>query len=350
MKKLFISFCVLFGTHMAMAEVIDAVSFNPSRLGRYEHLKVTEKLDSPGGVLTQAVTLQSGGTVTLNNAGNYKVTQATVHAADLSNTALNAQLMEVRGGKAVFGAGSISELESIAQTIRLKADSFSAYGTLSVSGVSQSDYDGNTIKGLSLGGNDIPHPGNCTSMKWVKRTDTSGAEHQVLAMLNCSNPDDGNEDPTCYGDTWYDSYSGMCVCDDEEAVWYNGACCSEYDKDNRTCWSEPYMDENCTSVDLGYEFMYDFVSKMSYGADEGESCDITDFGKYEQGCSACNASTEGRTCYEAGPGDEPNMCYLYKATCIHDYDEECVWDWWQDPYFVEGGANYYDPEEYPNGY
>ena len=54
------------------AETIDSVSFNPARLGRYETLKVSDQLTTKGGIEANAVTVQSGGTVSVNNAGNYK--------------------------------------------------------------------------------------------------------------------------------------------------------------------------------------------------------------------------------------------------------------------------------------
>ena len=56
------------------AEVIDSVSFNPARLGRYETLKVSDQLTTKGGIEANAVTVQvkPGRTVSVNNTGNYK--------------------------------------------------------------------------------------------------------------------------------------------------------------------------------------------------------------------------------------------------------------------------------------
>ena len=82
----------------AGAEVIDSVSFNPARLGRYETLKVSDQLTTKGGIEANAVTVQSGGTVSVNNTGNYKfpVTEV-LGSVDMKSTDFEAGTLNSRG-------------------------------------------------------------------------------------------------------------------------------------------------------------------------------------------------------------------------------------------------------------
>ena len=89
-------FCLsLFLSVPSFAEIISSVSFNPSRMGEYTYLKITDKANLKGGLNATTMNINSGGTVTMttdNSARIYDVptvTGASGSAINMPNTAFH---------------------------------------------------------------------------------------------------------------------------------------------------------------------------------------------------------------------------------------------------------------------
>ena len=169
----------------AGAEVIDSVSFNPARLGRYETLKVSDQLTTKGGIEANAVTVQSGGTVSVNNAGNYKfpVTEV-LGSVDMKSTDFEAVTLNSRG-TASFENKSRSA-ESMITTLNTSTADVRA-NILDLTNVTVPDEDENSLR---LGENNIPRPAsvgldNCSNLTWVERTTDDNYKYKVLAFGSC---------------------------------------------------------------------------------------------------------------------------------------------------------------------
>ncbi|WP_177748901.1 hypothetical protein, partial [Candidatus Avelusimicrobium fimicolum] len=67
-KRLVVLFLItLFAAVNAPAEIISAVSYNPSRMGDYVYLKVADKANLKGGIEANTMTVRSGGTVSASS-------------------------------------------------------------------------------------------------------------------------------------------------------------------------------------------------------------------------------------------------------------------------------------------
>ena len=220
-KRLVVLFLItLFAAVNAPAEIISAVSYNPSRMGDYVYLKVADKANLKGGIEANTMTVRSGGTVSASSPNlNYNV-PAVVGASgstlDMPNTAIhgsaantydnyqavntgtpNALLnnVYVNGGTTTVKNDSyISTLDAV-NRLKQKAATLRA-NKLSVSGSEDASlYDDATTDGFTLAGNDIPQPtsshvntgaslSNCT-LKWEERTTSDNKKVKLLALANC---------------------------------------------------------------------------------------------------------------------------------------------------------------------
>ena len=171
----------------AGAEVIDSVSFNPARLGRYETLKVSDQLTTKGGIEANAVTVQSGGTVSVNNTGNYKfpVTEV-LGSVDMKSTDFEAGTLNSRG------------------TASFENKSSSAESKISTLNTSTADVRANILDltsvtvptggSFTLGENAIPEPGQeCSNLTWVERTTDDNYKYKVLAFGSCAGGEGGED-------------------------------------------------------------------------------------------------------------------------------------------------------------
>lgn len=200
------------------AETIDSVSFNPARLGRYETLKVSDQLTTKGGIEANAVTVQSGGTVSVNNAGNYKFPATEVKGSvEMTSTDFKADTLNSRG------------------TASFENKSSSAQSKISTLNTSTADVRANILDltsvtvptggSLTLGENAIPEPTqSCSNLRWVERTTDDNYKYKVLAFGACADGDDdckdsygpwitftGSKTDTCNGRT-----SAMYICSGTE--------------------------------------------------------------------------------------------------------------------------------------
>ncbi len=171
----------------ASAEVVESVSFNPSRLGQFERLKISDRLNAPGGVQSSRMTVHSGNRVAVENAGNYQLDYALPSGkVAMPGTQFETTNLKAKGGEGEFGREGNSYVSTVGtlqgDMVRLKANVLKV-NQISVEGSPAASYDGNSIQGLELGLNDIPNPGstgNC-SLQWVERKADDGNKYQVLA-------------------------------------------------------------------------------------------------------------------------------------------------------------------------
>ena len=214
------------------AEVVSAVSYNPSRMGDYVYLKVADKANLKGGIESNTMTVRSGGTVSASSPNlNYDV-PAVVGASgstlDMPNTAIHGSNANTYNGYQSVNSGTprallnnvyvnggqttikndsyISTLNAV-NRLKQKAATLRA-NKLSVSGSEDASlYDGATTDGFTLAGNDIPQPtsshvntgsslSNCT-LKWEDRVTSDNQKVKLLALTNCgggsSSGDSGSE-------------------------------------------------------------------------------------------------------------------------------------------------------------
>ena len=221
-KRLVVMFLItLFAAVNAPAEIISAVSYNPSRMGDYVYLKVADKANLKGGIEANTMTVRSGGTVSASSPNlNYNVPavvgesgstldmpNTTIHGA-AANTYDNYQAVNtgtpnallnnvyVNGGKTTVKSDSyISTLDAV-NRLKQKAATLRA-NKLSVSGSEDASlYDDATTDGFTLSGNDIPQPtgshvntgarlSNCT-LKWEERVTSNNQKVKLLALANCN--------------------------------------------------------------------------------------------------------------------------------------------------------------------
>ncbi len=187
MKHLLTGLLALFVFAPAVrAEVIDAVLFNPSRLGRYENLKVSSELDASGGVNVQTATVQSHSAVNVNSPSGYNLENVSAHKVNLPNTAFQSSSFQAAGGKASFGSGEIQNLKDSAQKMRVKGKTVTVGKDVTVEMLGGEDSSNQEVKGLRLGGNDIPQPvSGCVDLNWYAQKAASGKEYKVLGFRSC---------------------------------------------------------------------------------------------------------------------------------------------------------------------
>ena len=224
MKKLLIAGALFLACPLA-AEMISAVSYNPSRMGDYVYLKVADKANLKGGIEANTMTVRSGGTVSASSPNlNYNVPAVVGEsgsALDMPNTAIhgaaantytNYQAVNtgtptallnnvyVNGGTTTVKSDSyISTLDAV-NRLKQKAATLRA-NKLSVSGSEDASlYDEATTDGFTLSGNDIPQPtsshvntgaglSNCT-LKWEERVTSNNQKVKLLALANCNGSSD----------------------------------------------------------------------------------------------------------------------------------------------------------------
>ena len=280
-KRLVVLFLItLFAAVNAPAEIISAVSYNPSRMGDYVYLKVADKANLKGGIEANTMTVRSGGTVSASSPNlNYNVPAVVGESGstlDMPNTAIhgsaantydnyqavntgapNALLnnVYVNGGTTTVKNDSyIATLDAV-NRLKQKAATLRA-NKLSVSGSENASlYDDATTDGFTLAGNDIPQPtsshvntgaalSNCT-LKWEERVTSNNQKVKLLALANC-NGTSAPETENCSNSTYKAAHKSEC--------------CPSAAKTDTVCYSPVY-----TYVTL-HEGLYD---KESFDDDCG---------------------------------------------------------------------------------
>ena len=225
MKKLLVAGALFLACPLA-AEMISAVSYNPSRMGDYVYLKVADKANLKGGIEANTMTVRSGGTVSASSPNlNYNV-PAVVGASgstlDMPNTAIHGAAANTYANYQAVNTGTptalLNKVYVNGGTTTVKNDSYIATldavnrlkqkaatlraNKLSVSGSENASlYEGATTNGFTLAGNDIPQPtashvntgsalSDCT-LKWEDRITSSNQKVKLLALAGCKGSDSG---------------------------------------------------------------------------------------------------------------------------------------------------------------
>ena len=296
-KRLVVLFLItLFAAVNAPAEIISAVSYNPSRMGDYVYLKVADKANLKGGIEANTMTVRSGGTVSASSPNlNYNVPAVVGESGstlDMPNTAIhgaaantytNYQAVNtgtptallnnvyVNGGTTTVKSDSyISTLDAV-NRLKQKAATLRA-NKLSVSGSEDASlYDDATTDGFTLSGNDIPQPtsshvntgaalSNCT-LKWEERTTSDNKKVKLLALANC-----GSGRPTI-PTIPTDDCSGLIYKSTHKAE-----CC-------------PWVPK--TAAD-GICYKWDWVFVIS--GDQDVDCSNRNYGTYRTSCGTCSGT------------------------------------------------------------
>ena len=292
MKKLLIVGALFLACPLA-AEMISAVSYNPSRMGDYVYLKVADKANLKGGIEANTMTVRSCGTVSASSPNlNYNV-PAVVGASgstlDMPNTAIHGAAANTYTNYQAVNTGTptalLNKVYVNGGTTTVKNDSYIATldavnrlkqkaatlraNKLSVSGSENASlYEGATTNGFTLAGNDIPQPtsshvntgsalSDCT-LKWEDRITSSNQKVKLLALAGCKGSPSGGctSDPAevskCegFGGTWnyttcfcklsLGGGSGSCPgCPSGyHVVKNNTGCCCEYDTCGKTIYGQ----------------------------------------------------------------------------------------------------------------
>lgn len=207
------------------AEQIKPVPLNPTRLGRFDRLKIHDEMKSKGPLHTNVATLQSKEKIAINNAGNYDIADIQTMQVHFDQATLTTPLYEQSGGQAEFENGIVGHLTHAQDTVpmHLKAKTLQmARQTLILTGYedgeSGEDFDSQELIGLKLGPNDIPIPQqDCASLQWVTLTSGDGQQHQVLGLVGCP------EIPTCANAEYAAQHPELC-CKSAGFDWVNGQC------------------------------------------------------------------------------------------------------------------------------
>ncbi len=273
MKKcLLLVAAVFLAATWTAAEAIDAVSFNPARLGRYENLKISGGLTSKGGISAQAVTVQSGGTVTFNNAGNYQADRTEVQGTlNMPNTDFNTTTLYSSGPASFVGSGTSQIGNMIGASMRVQANRM-ALRQVSVSGEATTDYNGNSISGFVLGNNTIPTaPSECQGLQWVTRLTDDNQSYKVLGFASCGTEESTEQDCT-------ENPNQQKCCTGENVSWNGSQCvrsCSAYGEMEQS-YIQAY---NC--------HLYDAENEYSYPDYQGGTCSVSNI-VAESGAAACD--------------------------------------------------------------
>ena len=245
-RAVVMSLICLFSTVNAPAEIISAVSYNPSRMGDYVYLKVADKANLKGGIESNTMTVRSGGTVSASSPNlNYDVPTVvgeTGSTLDMPNTAIHGSVVNTYNGYQAVNTGTpsallntvyvnggqttvkndsyISTLDAV-NRLKQKAATLRA-NKLSVSGSEDASlYDGATTDGFTLAGNDIPQPtsshvntgsalSNCT-LKWEERVTSDNQKVKLLALTNCNGATIPDTTPkSCPGGYTYEASTNKC--------------------------------------------------------------------------------------------------------------------------------------------
>lgn len=238
MKRIYLLLILSLCAGISSAEVVSAITFNPSRLGTYTHLRAANSAVLAGGLETETmnVSVSSAGTVSVTTPSSDNIYVATkVHPVE------NASLVTVNmpdtvfygNGASVGGRSSITTvaIEGGDQTYKNKSHVYlldAAYsliqqvntlkgGALTINGnggAANNLYSGKNSHGFYLAGNDIPEPvaaytngaGDLTGCKWAW-VDRQGAK--VLALDDCSNSGESSSTTSVKKCTWVNEEGGL---------------------------------------------------------------------------------------------------------------------------------------------
>ena len=327
-KRLVVMFLIcLFATVNAPAEIISAVSYNPSRMGDYVYLKVADKANLKGGIESNTMRVRSGGTVSAsspnlnydvptvvgasgstldmpntvihgsaaNTYNNYQSVNTGMPSALLNNVYVNGGQTTVKNDSYISTLDAVNRLKQKAATLRANK--------LSVSGSEDASlYDGATTDGFTLAGNDIPQPtsshvntgaalSNCT-LKWEERTTSDNQKVKLLALANCGGTTPSTGD--CSNATYKASHKSEC------------------------CPSAPQTDTVC------YQKLYKWVSTNTTNHNDPDGSDC----KIGNECFSLDSKCDsllGCHNYSAGQGQLERDCVCRELKCQDSGEYKQLW-------------------------
>ena len=216
MKRIYLLLILSLCAGISSAEVVSAITFNPSRLGTYTHLRAANSAVLAGGLETETMNVSSAGTVSVTTPSSDNVYIATevrpvenasLVAVNMPNTAFygngasvgglsSITTVAIAGGSQTYKNKSYVYLLDAASSLIQQVNTLKVKGeALTISGNAKDGrnlYSGTHSNGFYLAGNDIPVPvaaytngaGDLTGCKWAW-VDRQGAK--VLALDDCSN-------------------------------------------------------------------------------------------------------------------------------------------------------------------
>lgn len=219
MKKIY--FLLLMGCVLPLsAETVSMISYNPSRLGRYDQLKVADRVTFMGGLTATNLTVTKSGDLTLSNNtkvhklsnlsgdGTIDMTDTTFIGLDQNagtfGTSYSAEnspnpntnlTFTVQGGDATFGNDSYiqkfdndnakNNLRAYAGTVNTTNNILSITGASAGDLIKNNNRETQTTKGFYLAGGDIPYagfnPNSSEKLEWKLREACKGN------ATNCTN-------------------------------------------------------------------------------------------------------------------------------------------------------------------
>ena len=327
-KRLVVLFLItLFAAVNAPAEIISAVSYNPSRMGDYVYLKVADKANLKGGIEANTMTVRSGGTVSASSPNlNYNVPAVVGESGstlDMPNTAIHGAAANTYDNYQAVNTGTptalLNKVYVNGGTTTVKNDSYIATldavnrlkqkaatlraNKLSVSGSEDASlYDEATTDGFTLSGNDIPQPtsshvntgsalSNCT-LKWEERVTSNNQKVKLLALTNC-----GGTTPST-GDCSNATYKAA----------HKSECCPSAAKTDTVC----------------YQKMYKWVSTNTTNHNDPDGSDC----KVGNECFSLNATCDYQmSChiYSAGQGQHERDCICRELKCQDSGEYKQLW-------------------------
>lgn len=234
MKRIYLLLILSLCAGISSAEVVSAITFNPSRLGTYTYLRAANSAVLAGGLETETMNVSSAGTVSVTTPPSdnniYEATevrpaenasQVTVNMPNTTFYGNNGEpvgdellklssitTVAIAGGTQTYQKKSYVHLLDAASSLIQQVNTLKG-GALTISGNAKDGrnlYNGTHSNGFYLAGNDIPEPvaaytngaGDLTKCKWAW-VDRQGAK--VLALDDCEKSSPPSSQKIC---TWGD--------------------------------------------------------------------------------------------------------------------------------------------------
>lgn len=238
MKRIYLLLILSLCAGISSAEVVSAITFNPSRLGTYTHLRVANSAVLAGGLETETMNVSSAGTVSVTTPSSdniYVATEvrpvenASQVVVNMPNTAFygngasvgglsSITTVAIAGGSQTYKNKSYVYLLDAASRLIQQVNTLKVKGgALTISGNAKDGrnlYYGTHSNGFYLAGNDIPVPvaaytngaGDLTGCKWAW-VERQGA--QVLALDDCSNGGESSSTTSVKKCTWVNDEAAL---------------------------------------------------------------------------------------------------------------------------------------------
>ena len=235
MKRIYLLLILSLCAGISSAEVVSAITFNPSRLGTYTYLRAANSAVLAGGLETETMNVSSAGTVSVTTPSSDNIYVATevrseenasstvtvnmphttfygndepvgdelLKLSSITTVAIAGGTQTYTGGTQPYQEKSYVYLLDAASSLIQQVNTLKG-GALTISGNAKDGrnlYYGTQSNGFYLAGNDIPEPGaaytsaakDLTGCEWAW-VDRQGAK--VLALDGCAVSNSGESSST----------------------------------------------------------------------------------------------------------------------------------------------------------